>query len=171
MLYFTGVSHMYLVRIFLIRFLIPGVIFIIIGFGGVYYFTKSPVVALLAGYALSFIVTYIQIYFMSKGTQYILTNKRLISQQGYFNVSLTSAVYDKITHVEVYQSFIERSLYKYGRLMIHTAGSKDREIVLENIAHPLKFKNILEKLIDEGQSGYKEEKENIPNWKNGREHY
>ena len=162
MRYFTGLSNLYLFRRLVYGFIFPGILVIAaVVFLG--FLLKFEIIySLLAGYLAAFIFALVLVYFRAKGTQYILTDRRLIMQLGYFNVSLTSAAYDKITHIEVRQSFVERSTLKYGRVIIHTAGSKNREIVLNFVAHPLKFKNLMEKLVDEAQ-GHKQ-----PMWKQSR---
>lgn len=169
MLYFTGLANTYLLRKFCIRFLFPGIILIVAITGGGVALGYPLVYSLLAGYFAAGLVAGVMNYFNAKGTQYILTNRRLIMQLGYFNVSLTSAVYDKITHVEVRQNFIEMSLYKFGTVVIHTAGSQQRAIVLDHIAHPIQFKNILEHLVDKVQHPHSSEHtsntSHSPKWK------
>ncbi len=170
MQYLTGLSPLHLFRFGVLRYLVPGIPVIILTVIFMQIAGVHLVFGLLLGYFLAFIVSLIMVYFEAAGTQYILTNKRLIMQLGYFNVSLTSAVYDKITHVEVRQGFVERAIYKFGKVIIHTAGSKNKEIVLDNIAHPLKFKNLMEKLIDEaGQKEKKAKNEKYkPKWRQTR---
>jgi len=152
MVYFTTFSRTYLFRRLVWWFVFPGILIIIATVLIFYFFLDLDILyGFLLGYVFSFLLSLIKVYFLSKGTQYILTNRRLIIQRGYFNVSLTSAAYDKITHVEVKQEIAERFLFKYGRVIIHTAGSKNREIILRFIDSPIKFKNLLEKLIDESR--------------------
>ena len=162
MTYFTGLSRIYLFRRLVWWFVFPGIILIIaITVAICYLFKVELLFGLLSGYFLTFLASLIRIYFIAKGTQYILTDRRLLIQRGYFNVSLTSAAYDKITHVEVKQGIAERYLFKYGRVIIHTAGSKNREIILRFIDSPIKFKNLLEKLIDESRFSHVYE----PRWR------
>lgn len=130
----------------------PGILIIIATLAIGYFSVSNILVGLLAGYLLAFIVAAAYTYTLAKGTQYILTDRRLMRQMGYFNISLTAAIYDKITHVEVGQTFLQRTLLHYGTVVIHTAGSQNKEIVLDNIAYPLQFKNLLEKLIDKYQN-------------------
>lgn len=166
MAYFTGLSRIYLFRKLVWRFVFPGVLVIIGATAAGYYLLKIDLVyALLLSYALAFISALIPNYFEAKGTQYILTDRRVIMQLGYFNVSLTSAVYDKITHVDVRQSFMEKSMLMYGTVIIHTAGSNNTEIVISSIAHPMHFKNLLEKLADEAQRNH----DRVPKWKSRSE--
>ncbi len=80
---------------------------------------------------------------------YILTNRRVLIKDGVFNVNLTSAPFDKITHLTVKDKFIPRISYGIGDLVIHTAasGSLPVEIILEKIDGPLNVKNLIEELI------------------------
>jgi len=159
MLYFTGLANTYMIRKFAIRFLFPGIPVIIVVMIASLLVKFNLVISLLMGYTGAGMLALIMNFFEAKGTQYILTSRRLLMQRGYFNVSLTSASYDKITHVEVKQGFIERSFYRYGKVIIHTAGSKNKELVLQNIAHPIHFKNLLEALIDDTDH------DDTPKWK------
>lgn len=168
MLYFTGLANTYLLRKFCLRFLFPGIILIIVVTAGGYLAKFSLIYSLLAGYGAAALIALTLNYFDAKGTQYILTDRRLIMQTGYFNVSLTSAAYDKITQVDVRQSFIEMSIYKFGKVVIQTAGSRSKSIVLKNIAHPIHFKNVLESLIDKAQSHHAPESTHAPKWKRAK---
>jgi uncharacterized membrane protein YdbT with pleckstrin-like domain len=69
-------------------------------------------------------------------------------KRGMFNVKLMSALYDKITHIEVDQSFLDKLLMHKGTVIIHTAGSNKDELTLAFIEYPIEFKNILERLIN-----------------------
>lgn len=159
MLYITSLSKIYLFQKLIWTFVFPGILIIITAVAVGYFSDLNILVGLLTGYLLAFIVAAVYTYTLAKGTQYILTDRRLLKQKGYFNISLTAAIYDKITHVEVRQTFLQRTLLHYGVINIHTAGSQNKEIVLENIAYPLQFKNLLERLIDR----YQNNKE--PQWK------
>lgn len=92
-------------------------------------------------------------YFTKEGIQYILTDKRLIVQKGYFHISLQSANYHKITHIEVHQGWLDRLFFNHGRIVIKTAAEQ-RQIVLEEVHNPLEFKNLLEKLMLEEKTKY-----------------
>lgn len=78
---------------------------------------------------------------------YILTNRRVIVKDGVFSVKLTSAPYDKITHISVSENFLEKIVYGMGDVTIHTAGPTPIEIDLIKVAHPVKIKNLIEELI------------------------
>jgi len=77
---------------------------------------------------------------------YILTNRRFLIIQGLFSRKLITSPLDRITHVTVEQSLTERFFYNSGQVVIITAGYDPREIVIEHIAYPVKFKNLMEEL-------------------------
>ena len=54
--------------------------------------------------------------------RYLLTTSRVIIKKGLFNIKLTATLYDKITHLEVDQSFFDRMLLHHGDIIINTAG-------------------------------------------------
>jgi uncharacterized membrane protein YdbT with pleckstrin-like domain len=77
---------------------------------------------------------------------YLLTNRRFLILQGLLSRKLITSPLDRITHITVEQSFTERFFYDSGQVVIITAGYDPREIVIEHIAHPVKFKNLMEEL-------------------------
>ena len=78
---------------------------------------------------------------------YIFTDRRVLVKDGVLSVKLTSAPYDKITHLTVKEDFFKRISYQIGDITIHTAGPTPVEIDLVKIQHPMKVKNLLEELI------------------------
>lgn len=77
---------------------------------------------------------------------YMLTNRRCLIVSGIFTRKIITAPLDRITHITVEQSFAQRFLYNTGHLLIITAGFDQREIVIEHIADPVKFKIFIEEL-------------------------
>ena len=77
---------------------------------------------------------------------YILTNRRCLIVSGIFTRKIITAPLDRITHITVEQSFAQRFLYNTGHLLIITAGFDQREIVIEHVANPVKFKIFIEEL-------------------------
>lgn len=75
---------------------------------------------------------------------YVLTTTRILIITGLFSRKIVTAPLDRITHITVDQSFIQRLLYNTGHLLIITAGFDQREIVVEHVAHPIKFKILVE---------------------------
>ncbi len=77
---------------------------------------------------------------------YALTNRRFLIVRGLFTRKIVTAPLDRITHITVEQSFLQRYLYNTGDLVIITAGFDQKEIIIENIANPVKFKILIEDL-------------------------
>lgn len=80
---------------------------------------------------------------------YLLTNRRFLIVQGIFTRKLITAPLDRITHITVEQSFTERFFYSCGQIVIITAGYDQREIVIEHIGYPVKFKILIEELLNQ----------------------
>lgn len=78
---------------------------------------------------------------------YILTDRRVLIKDGVLSVRLTSAPYDKITHLTVREDFFKRISYQIGDITIHTAGPTPVETDLFKVQHPMQVKNLLEELI------------------------
>ncbi len=93
---------------------------------------------------------------------YILTDRRVLIKDGVLSVNLTSAPYDKITHLTVREDFLKRISYQIGDITIHTAGPTPIETDLVKIQHPMQVKNLLEELIIRERSLLGTMKENDP---------
>lgn len=85
---------------------------------------------------------------------YALTNKRFLIISGIFTRKIVTAPLDRITHITVEQSFPQRYLYNTGHLVIITAGFDQREIVIEHIANPVRFKVLIEELTTKLDKNY-----------------
>jgi uncharacterized membrane protein YdbT with pleckstrin-like domain len=103
---------------------------------------------LLLGLVLSMLFAYIKCVWEYQAHRYLLTTRRVVIKRGYFAVRLTSALYDKITHLEVDQSFVDRAIMGHGRIIINTAGVHKDVLSLNYVDHPIELKNIMEKLIN-----------------------
>lgn len=79
--------------------------------------------------------------------RYLFTNRRVIIKRGLFAVTITTAPLDKISHLSVRQTILERIAFSDGTIIIHTAGPTPVEMVLEHVEHPFKAKNLLESLM------------------------
>lgn len=77
---------------------------------------------------------------------YVLTNNRILIITGIFSRKIVTAPLNRITHITVDQTFIQRLLYKTGHLLIITAGFDQREIMVEHISNPIGFKILVEDL-------------------------
>ncbi len=85
---------------------------------------------------------------MKQSYTYALTNRRFVIIRGIFARKIVTAPLTAITHVTVEQSFFQRFLFNTGHLVIITAGFDQREIVIENIGDPLRFKILIEELTE-----------------------
>ncbi len=79
--------------------------------------------------------------------RYLFTNRRIIIKRGLLAVFITTAPLDKISHLSVRQSLLERVAFSDGTVIIHTAGPTPVEMVLEHIEHPFAVKNLIESLM------------------------
>lgn len=78
---------------------------------------------------------------------YLLTDRRVLIKDGVFSVKVTTAPYDKITHISVREGFFEKVSYGIGDITIHTAGPTPVEIDLVKVENPIRVKNLIEELI------------------------
>lgn len=144
----TGLSHAYLRNQFAFYFIFPGVILGALGFGLAYILKQPLINSLIIGTILMFLVAILKTAHLYHANRYLLTTRRVIIKKGVFGVKLTAALFDKITHLEVDQSFIDRLLLHHGNIIVNTAGLNKGEIVLKFVDYPLELKNLLERLIN-----------------------
>lgn len=78
---------------------------------------------------------------------YLFTNRRIIIKKGIFSLMITTAPYDKITHIQVEQKFLDHVFYDTGTIFVHTAGPTPVEMKLVKIEKPIAIKNMLDDLI------------------------
>lgn len=95
---------------------------------------------------------------------YILTDRRVIVKDGVFSTRLTSAPYDKITHISVREDFLKKLSYGIGDITIHTAGPTPVEIDLVLVQNPMAVKNLIEELIVKERSLVVEKPEDKADW-------
>lgn len=144
----TGYGINYLRHQFVYFIGFPGGIFFAI-VTAIFYFLKINIgYGMLIGLALAIVVALLKTLLIYHSHRYLLTTRRVIIKSGFFAVKVTSALFDKITHIEVDQSFFERMVMKHGSVIINTAGIHKDEIRLDNIDEPIEFKNLLERLIN-----------------------
>ena len=144
----TGLSSAYLRNKFVFFFLFPGILFLAAGAGLLMFLGVDKIIAIIMGAIFDLIVSLLHTIHLYHSHRYLLTTKRVIIKKGLFNVKLTAALFDKITHLEVDQSFVDRILLHHGNIIINTAGLNKGEIVLESVDYPLEIKNLLERLIN-----------------------
>lgn len=144
----TGFSKLYLRQKMIIFILLPGAAFIL---GGVilgWWLKWDLAYSLLGGLIVAMLFAYVKMRFMDNANKYLLTTRRLIIKRGFFAVELSSALFDKITHIEVKQGFIDKYLMHHGTIIVNTAGMNKDAITLKFVDQPIAFKNILERLIN-----------------------
>jgi len=86
--------------------------------------------------------------------EYIITNRRVVKQQGVFTITSFDASLDKINNVFHEQSLMGR-LFKYGNVGLETA-SEQGTTVFHFIPSPVKFKNLIVREREERQAGGKQ---------------
>lgn len=151
MLFYTHPSNVYLRQVFILRFALSLIIPLIITLIAFYYYNFDPYLTLILPIVIALILASFKVFFTKEGIQFILTDKRVVVQVGYFKVSLYTAPYDMITYIQVEQDLMERLFLNYGNVIIHTASNGSKSITLEKIHAPFEFKNILEKMIHNSQ--------------------
>lgn len=144
----TGFSKAYTRSKFLLYTLFPGVLFLGLGLGLGWFLGLGRVWAGVLGLGLMFLAALIKTMHIYHANRYLLTTRRVIIKKGIFGVRLTAALFDKITHLEVDQSFVDRLLLHHGTIIVNTAGLNKGEIVLRFVDYPLELKNLLERLIN-----------------------
>lgn len=143
----TGLSKAFIRNQFMIYFMFPGIIFGLIFFALGYFlgFEKIKIAIMsLVGMILAAILKTLHTFHANR---YILTTRRIMVKKGLFGVKLSAALYDKVTHLEVDQSFFNRILH-HGDIIINTAGQNNNEIILKYVDYPMEIKNLLERLIN-----------------------
>lgn len=144
----TGLSQAYIRSKFIMYLLFPGLLFFALGLGLGWLLGLGKTWALtlaLVGLLGAAILKTMHIY---NANRYLLTTRRVIIKKGVFGVKITAALFDKITNLEVIQSFVDRLLLHHGTIMINTAGMNKGEISLKYVDYPLELKNLLERLIN-----------------------
>jgi membrane protein YdbS with pleckstrin-like domain len=155
----TGFGKNYMRHKFIYLMLWPGGILIALAVAWCYLTGANIGYGILAGIAGSIVVGFLLAFWHYHANRYILTTRRVIIKKGLISVKLISALYDKITHIEVDQGVLDRLIMKHGTIIVNTAGGNKDELLITNIDEPIKFKNLLERLINRererfgGQSG------------------
>ena len=144
----TGLGKVYLESKFIVGILLPWGIFLIGGLAWSYFTHINLAIGMIVGLVLGALMSLLQTMILHQRHRYLLTNRRVVIKKGIVAVKLTSALYDKITHIEVDQKLFDKLLYHHGKIIINTAGINKEEIILDYIDYPVEFKNILERLIN-----------------------
>lgn len=149
MVFFTGVSGIFLLNQFITNFLKAIAVTLLIAFVANFFIKAGINELVIFSLIASLIYSSFRYYTTKEGIQYILTNRRIVVQKGFFRVTLHSANYQKISHIEIHQNFFDRFFMHHGKLIVHTAGHDKKSVTLDNLHKPLNFKNFLDKLIHE----------------------
>lgn len=144
----TGLSSAHLRSQFCVFLLFPGVVFAAIGYGLFYIFGADILASLLAAVFSMTLFAVLKTMHLYHSNRYLLTTRRVIIKKGLFSVKINSALFDKITHIEVEQGFVERLFFHHGKIIVNTAGMNKGEMVLDFIDYPIEVKNLLERLIN-----------------------
>jgi uncharacterized membrane protein YdbT with pleckstrin-like domain len=150
----TGYGANYVRHRLIYYIMFPGVIFILLGLAWSYFTGVNLGYGLLAGFFMALIIAILKSFWLYHAHRYLLTTRRVIIKNGFFSVKLTSALYDKITHIEVDQSLMDRLVMKHGNVIVNTAGMNKGEIKIEFVDEPMGFKNLLERLINRERESY-----------------
>lgn len=150
----TGLGKTYLRQRLIIQTVFPGGVFILAGLTLAYFYPFNLGAGLLLGFIVALFFSVLKTFLTDRAHRYLLTTRRVIIRKGFFAVKLMSALYDKITHIEVDQSFIEKVLMRHGTIKIHTAGGGQDELILRYVDHPIELKNLLERLINSERQRY-----------------
>lgn len=144
----TGLSKAYTRSNFIIYLLFPGMVFLGLGLGFGWLLGLGKIWALVLGITGMFLSALIRILHVYHANRYLLTTRRVVIKKGLFSVKLTAALFDKITHLEVDQSIVDRLLLHHGTIIVNTAGLNKGEIMLRYVDYPMELKNLLERLIN-----------------------
>lgn len=144
----TGFGSAHLRSRFIIGLVVPGIIFWCLGGLMAYFMHVNVGIGILVGIGVAGIFGFFKTFLEYHAHRYLLTTRRVIIKKGFFAVQLTSALFDKITHIEVDQSFIDKVVYHHGTIVINTAGMNKGEITLTYVDYPIELKNLLERLIN-----------------------
>lgn len=144
----TSLSKAYIRSKFIIYLIFPGLLFFAIGLGLGWLLGLSKVWTLTLAFIGMVVVATLKTMHTFHANRYLLTTRRVIIKKGIFGVKVTAALFDKITNLEVNQSFIDRLLLHHGTIIINTAGMNKGEISLRFVDYPLELKNLLERLIN-----------------------
>lgn len=144
----TGYGSTYLKSKAVVFIMWPGMFIIAACMGYAWYSGLNLGYGLLVGLVLAIVSAILLTIRMHHANRYLLTTRRVIVKKGIVAVKLISALYDKITHIEVDQTFADKVLMHHGVVIINTAGANNDQIILHNVEYPIEFKNLLERLIN-----------------------
>lgn len=144
----TGLSSAHIRSSFIMYLLFPGMLFFGAGLGLGWLLNLGKAWALTLGFFGLFASAILKTMHLFHSNRYLLTTRRVVIKKGVLGVKISATLYDKITHLEVDQSIIDRLLLHHGNIIISAAGMNKGEITLRFVDYPLELKNLLERLIN-----------------------
>lgn len=150
----TGYGANYLRHRFAYYFIFPGGFGFILTYFAYQNYQINLGYSLILGLVAASFIAYLQTILTYHAHRYLLTTRRVIIKKGFFAVKLTSALFDKITHIEVDQNLVDRMIMRHGTIIINTAGGNKDELMLNYVDSPIEFKNLLERLINREREQY-----------------
>lgn len=88
---------------------------------------------------LIIIILLVKVEYKIWSKRYALTTERILVSTGIFSEKFKSTIYNKITDIELDQTFFDKIL-NVGTLKLNTAGGDNVEIVLDKISRPFDIK-------------------------------
>ncbi|OGZ70324.1 MAG: hypothetical protein A3F47_00890 [Candidatus Staskawiczbacteria bacterium RIFCSPHIGHO2_12_FULL_38_11] len=144
----TGLSGAFMRSKFIIYLFFPGMIFFGLGLGTGWLLGIDKFWSLGISLVLLFGSAALKTAHLYHSNRYLLTSRRVVIKKGLLGVKLSATLYDKITHLEVDQSMMDRLFLHHGSIIINTAGMSKGEINLKFVDYPMELKNLLERLIN-----------------------
>lgn len=144
----TGLSSAHVRSSFIIYLFFPGLLFFGAGLGLGWLLGLGKTWALTLGIFGMLASATLKTMHLYHSNRYLLTTRRVIIKKGIFGVKVSATLFDKITHLEVDQSIIDRLFLHHGNIIISAAGMNKGEINLKYVDYPLELKNLLERLIN-----------------------
>lgn len=144
----TSFSKAYIRSKFILYLIFPGLLGLGLGLGLGWMLGLGKIAALILGISTMTVVALLKTLHTFHSNRYLLTTRRVVIKKGIFGVKLSATLFDKITHLEVDQSIVDRLLLHHGSIIINTAGMNKGEIILKYVDYPMELKNLLERLIN-----------------------
>src|SRR3989344_331442 len=110
----TGLSNACIRQEAIIYLFMPGLIVAIAGAILGWFLGFSKAWTALFSIGLMFFASVFKTLHLYHSHRYLLTTRRIMIKEGLLSVKLTTALYDKITHIEVDQSLLDRLLLHHG---------------------------------------------------------
>lgn len=90
-------------------------------------------------------------YVIWRNSVYVVTDKRLIAveQKGFFKRKMTEANLDKVQNVSHEIDGFWQTIFNFGNVIIQTGGFSDKNMVLEQIHHPLTMQQEIMKIASQ----------------------